>query len=243
MSGWIKLHRELLEWEWYDHAPTKTILIHLLLKANHKLSRYRGHDVPTGALVCGVNKLSEQTGLTISQVRTAIKNLKETGEIAIKVTNKFSIISMVKWSKYQSNDTQIANKPQTDSKQIATSKEYNNTTTVVRAREKISEIVGWKNDPSWFGDFSRMDQWAADGWDIDLDILPTISRLMAKKTGPPPKTLKYFEQAIADACAARLTPLPKGKNYETTNKPTATERNQAAKRQALAELGVEEAGC
>lgn len=125
MSGWIKVSREILEWEWYDHPPTKVLFLHLLLKANYKPTRYRGHDVPAGSLVAGVNSLAEKTGLTVSQVRTALRNLKRQ-EIAIKTTNKFSIISILKWSQYQADDNQTANKSQTDDTQIATSKEIKN---------------------------------------------------------------------------------------------------------------------
>lgn len=82
--------------------------------------------------------------------------------------------------------------------------------TVFELGEQIAELVGWKDDPNWFGDYSRLQVWLDTGHDFDLDILPTITRIMAKKTGPPPSTLKYFEKAIADAKAQRLKPMPEG---------------------------------
>ena len=135
MSGWIKLHRELLDWEWYDHTPTKVLYLHLLLKANHQPSRYRGHEIPMGAMVAGVSALSEQTGLSIKQVRTALSNLKKTGEAAIKTTNKFSIISVTKWGEYQSEGKQKANKGQSKGNQRATSKEGK--------KERKKEVLGY----------------------------------------------------------------------------------------------------
>ncbi len=137
MSGFIKLDRSILDWEWYDHAPTKILFFHLLLKANYKASKYRGLDIPVGALVAGVNALSEQTGLSVQQTRTALNNLKKTGEITTKATNKFSIITLNNWLKYQekkeeptnnkqTNNKQTTNKQQSNNIQSTTSKEINN---------------------------------------------------------------------------------------------------------------------
>jgi DNA-binding transcriptional regulator YhcF (GntR family) len=143
-KGFIKIDRSLLDWEWYDHVPTKVLFMHLLLKANWKPTRYRGHDVPTGSLVTGVNSLAEQTGLSVQQVRTAINNLKH-DEITIKATNKFSIISIVKWANYQSNNKQPTNKQQADNKPDitppTTSKELNNLIKLLNAgaREEVAQ--------------------------------------------------------------------------------------------------------
>ena len=40
MSGWIKIHRQILEWEWYSDTNTFRVFLHLLLKANHKEKKY-----------------------------------------------------------------------------------------------------------------------------------------------------------------------------------------------------------
>jgi len=127
MSGWIKLHRQFLEWEWYDDINVKTLFMHFLLKANYEAKKYRGYDILPGQVVVGVNALSKQTGLSVSQVRTAIDKLQMTNEIAIKPTNKFSIITITCWNEYQvdsnQNRDQTANGSQTDRNQIATPKE------------------------------------------------------------------------------------------------------------------------
>lgn len=122
MSTWIKLHRDINEWEWKTKPLTMALWIHLLANANYKPRRFQGHEIPVGSLVAGLHSLAEKTGLTVSQVRTALKHL-EKEEIAINTTNKFTIISIVKWHDYQTNDNQITNKSQANHKQIATSKE------------------------------------------------------------------------------------------------------------------------
>lgn len=75
----------------------------------------------------------------------------------------------------------------------------------------VLEAMGVRNDPNWHGDGGRVRAWLNDGADLELDILPTIERIMAKRNGQgPPRSLKYFDQAIADAKASRLNPLPPG---------------------------------
>jgi uncharacterized protein YdaU (DUF1376 family) len=76
--------------------------------------------------------------------------------------------------------------------------------------EKIAEIVGWKDDPNWMGNYSRLEPWMAAGCDFDQDILPTIRAVMQKRKGLKPKSLKYFEDAIAEAYATRTTPMKTG---------------------------------
>jgi len=53
-NGWIKIHRKLLDWEWYDEPNTFRLFLHLLLKANHKPRNYRGVIIETGQVVTGL---------------------------------------------------------------------------------------------------------------------------------------------------------------------------------------------
>lgn len=123
MSGFVKLHRSILEWEWYTDHNTCFLFMHLILTANYKPTKFQGKEIPAGSKVTGLNALAGQIPLTISQIRTSLKKLEGTGEIAIKKTNKFSIITIANWEKYQVDDKQIANKSHSNDKQIATSKE------------------------------------------------------------------------------------------------------------------------
>lgn len=103
-DGFIKLHRAILEWEWYDDPNTMRVFIHLLLNAQWEDSRYHGYEVPKGSLVIGRKKLAEELEITERAVRTALNHLKSTNEVTIKVTNQFSIVTIVNWAKYQGRD-------------------------------------------------------------------------------------------------------------------------------------------
>lgn len=101
----------------------------------------------------------------------------------------------------------------------------------LRAREPVPKIVSsesllahWPawlkiraalgvdpDDHRWVGRHGRVAQWLANGWDVDLDIIPTIlNRVAARaaKNKTPAHSLEFFEDAIADAYAGRLSPVP-----------------------------------
>jgi len=101
-DGFIKLHRSILDWEWFQDDKTFKVFLYLLLNANWEDSRFRGYEIPRGSLVIGYTALSKRLGISKQSVRTAISHLKSTGEITLKSTNKFSIVTIANWEKYQS---------------------------------------------------------------------------------------------------------------------------------------------
>ena len=139
--GWVKLHRQLLDWEWYSDANTSRVFFHLLLTVNYETKKWRGQTIERGSRIYGLEQLAAETGLTISKLRTAINNMKTSGEIANKTTSKGSVITILNYEKYQGIDKQIANESQTDSKQtlsqIATTKEDKK----IRNKEIKKELV------------------------------------------------------------------------------------------------------
>ena len=103
--GFIKLHRSILGWEWWQDEHTRSVFLWLLLNANWEDSRFQGQEVPKGSLVTSYNSIAQSLKISPRNVRTAIKHLKSTGEVTIKVTNHFSIISIANWEKYQCFET------------------------------------------------------------------------------------------------------------------------------------------
>jgi len=93
----------------------------------------------------------------------------------------------------------------------------------VAVGERIAASTGWDQSPSWFGDYGRVIVWLKAGWSPDLDILPTVERLMGnrrRRGQGPPRGLDYFEGAIAEAHANRTKPLPEGTAANGTHRPT-----------------------
>ena len=126
MSGWIKIHRKILEWEWYDDANTFRLFVHLLLKANHKDKNYKGQLVKVGSLLTGRELLSQQTGLSVRQVRTCLERLKSTNEVTIKSSKQGTIIEVVKYKNYQVMTNETTTCRPTNDQQTTTNKNVKN---------------------------------------------------------------------------------------------------------------------
>lgn len=131
-SNWIKLNRKILDWEWYFDINTKVLFLHLLLKASWEDNKYMGIEIKKGSLITGVNKLKAETHLSIQSIRTSLKKLQNTKEIVVKATNKFSMITIVNYEKYQKSE----NNQQTDNNQLTNNQQTTNY--YIRNKEDIS---------------------------------------------------------------------------------------------------------
>jgi len=136
-QGWIKIHRQILEWEWYDEPNTFRVFFHLLLKANHKEKNYRGVTIKIGQVMTGFDLLARETSLSVQKVRTALNRLKSTNEITIKSSSQGTIIQLVNYKKYQLATSEITNEQQTTNKRATTNKNVN--------KEKNEEIIDYLN--------------------------------------------------------------------------------------------------
>lgn len=140
--GYVKLWR-CIEDSGLVGQPTAFYLYsYLLLKATHKpKSVVVGGSVfnlEPGEAVIGRNKISEATGLSVRQVRTALELLKKLSLIASRTTNKCTVISIVNWDTYQGyqeqngqqidqqNGQQAASARPAPGQQAATIQEYKN---------------------------------------------------------------------------------------------------------------------
>lgn len=100
-DGFISLHRSLLDWEWYGNKNVRMLFIHLLMRVNWKNSKWQGVEIERGSIVTSIEKLAKETKMSVQEVRTALNKLKSTGEITCKSTNKFTLINVVNFKKFQ----------------------------------------------------------------------------------------------------------------------------------------------
>lgn len=147
MYGWIKIHRKILDWEWYSDSVTKDVFIHLLIVVNHKDKMWQGQRVKAGSTITSIKKLSHSLGFSLQQIRTALNKLEMTGEITKESTNKYTLISVVNYKFYQSSDCEnniennnqlnnvSINNQQTNNKQLTTNNNYNNDNNVNNEEE------------------------------------------------------------------------------------------------------------
>lgn len=161
LNGYIKLHRKLVDWEWYTDVNVKVVFLHLLLTANFKKNVYQGIEVLPGQTIVGTNALAVNTGLSRQQVRTALNKLVLTNEITIKSTNKFSLVTIENWSSYQfENETstnKLTNKSTNNQPHLKNDKKYKEdiSNKCVYMNNSIKEN-GQRENTHPFGEFSNV---------------------------------------------------------------------------------------
>lgn len=142
MSGWIKLHRQIVTSSKFADPDILRLWILCLTKAAHKDSiavidkreilltagqfitgRYALHH-DYNALLSPRKRISETT------LWSWLKRLENWGDLDIKTTNKYSVVTVLKWSDYQetltANEQQIDSRLTTDRQQIDTNKNVKN---------------------------------------------------------------------------------------------------------------------
>jgi hypothetical protein len=119
----------------------------------------------------------------------------------------------------------------TETEKLATREPEENTAACVRIGQKITDLMGVTNDPRWVGNWSTVSVWLAQGFDEELDILPTVVATVErfKKTGRKmPGSLKYFSNAIAENHKARqetgTSPVQPSRELITVKKGTPGHR-------------------
>ena len=152
-TGFILLFRQITEWEWYQNPNTFRLFVHCLLMANFTDGRFEGKDIKRGQFVTSLPSLSDQTRLSIRQVRVALDHLIMTGELTSKSYSKFRVITVVNYDKYQNNDRQIdsqmTDKRQADDSQVtAKRQQYNNNNK--ETKEEGNNIISLKRDRDKF---------------------------------------------------------------------------------------------
>lgn len=125
--GWVKLHRQFKDWEWYNKSEMVHLFIHCLIKANFKDSSFQGIECKKGSFITSLKHLSDETNISIQTIRTCLKKLQLTKEIDVKSTNKLTQITICNYDSYQqeSDETnkQLTNNQQTTNKQLTTIEE------------------------------------------------------------------------------------------------------------------------
>jgi len=127
--GWIRLWRKSLDKGWLRSHKLWALWTWALIKASHKdhVQIVGGQEVhlKPGQFVFGRRMAAEELGMSEREIRTRVAFLIKAGNLTIKATNKFSIISIVNWGTYQpepvSNDQQ--NDQQATSKRPQTRRE------------------------------------------------------------------------------------------------------------------------
>lgn len=131
MDGWLKLYRSILDSAVFQDAEILKVWIWLLCNV-----AFEQHDticygkvitLKPGQIATGRKKIAQCTDLNENKVYRALNALKSLGNIEIKATNKYSIITVVNWDKYQEeNGKRTTGEQQNNSRTTAEEQQGNN---------------------------------------------------------------------------------------------------------------------
>lgn len=158
MSGWIKLHRGIFD-HWIASDPDYLcVWLRMLTDANFedKKHLFNGSliEIKRGQIIFGLEAWSAKTGVTIAKLRRLLDILEKDKMINRQKTNKFSLISILNYTRYQDDDRQNASKSQAEDKQNATPKELKNirskeVNTLVDSDESTIDFISIQFDRFW----------------------------------------------------------------------------------------------
>ena len=139
MASWIKIFRELLQWEWFQKAEMVQLFIYLLLKANCVDKQWQGITIKRGQIATSNATMRQDLRLSEQQIRTCIKRLISTGEITYKSTNRYVIITICNYDKYQDGGNSIneQNNEQTNNQSTDEQRAINEQSTTTKEIKNI----------------------------------------------------------------------------------------------------------
>ncbi|WP_411002995.1 DnaD domain protein [Listeria monocytogenes] len=258
--GWIKLHRDLKEKPiWKSSTPEqKTILVTLLMMANHKENEWEWMGKPfkakPGEFVTSIKSITEECGKGISSqnVRTALKRFENYGFLTKESTKVNTLINIVNWGVYQESENkantltnnQLTNDSQTANKQLTTNK---NVRTKECNKNNNNSDLNFKDfwEQNGFGMMLPIEQekllaWADDfsgNREIVFKALEVTSEQGANKRNYAyvNKILRNWEErgfkTVADVNAAEEE--RRKQNEQKYNKPTFNKYNKQTKQEVL----------
>lgn len=177
-NGFIALYRSLLSWGWHADPATGWLFVNLLLMANWEDGEWQGKPIKRGQLVTGRKALAAQTGLSEQTVRTSLNRLKSTNEITIASTNKFSVITIVNYGKFQdvpemptsTLTSNLTNNQPAANQQLTTNEQEKQGEQGIKPRKRftppsVDEVAAYCRERGNVVDAQRfVDFYAASGW-------------------------------------------------------------------------------
>ena len=104
-DGWIALHRKIYNSSDFNNQLEVAVFLYLVAMASHKpvqvVYRKKKLTLKRGEISIADRDLAKKFNLSMQNIKTIIKNLKNSGNINQTLTKNLSIYSIVKYSKYQ----------------------------------------------------------------------------------------------------------------------------------------------
>lgn len=100
-GGYTFTYRKILDWGWFKDPPVAHFFEYCRCKAAYAPTYYMGKEIGIGEFMASLPEMSTETGLSIQQIRRAIKCLTSTGEIECDTTDGRHRVKVTKYAEYQ----------------------------------------------------------------------------------------------------------------------------------------------
>jgi hypothetical protein len=189
MQGWIKIHRQLQDKGYINKPAYVSLWVNLLLLANHKEKELLWNGsliiIKRGQLITGRKELSKLTGIPETTIERILKVFKNGHQIEQQTYNKYRLITILNWDKYQVVD----NKRTSNGHQMDTNK-----------NERMKEVLGETSSPQLEDKEKNMfnkygEEYTEGVVDYDGDgTLQEIKKPPTRKYPNAPAVRKLFEE-------------------------------------------------
>ena len=154
-NGFISISRTISKKGYYSDSEYIHLWVHVLLSANYESKEFLFNGkieiAKRGQFITGIKKLSRETGISKSKVERVLKVFESENQIKRQRTNKFSLITVINYDKFQDfekqNEKQVRSKREASEKQVRTTKQRNkdnkdNKTHMSRLLDFFNETCG-----------------------------------------------------------------------------------------------------
>lgn len=148
VTGWLKLHRKIKDWEFFTNPECVQLLVYLLCEADEE-----------GCITTTIEQICSDLHLTRQVVRDRLKKLCSTNTSTIKSTNKQTHITLCNFTSYNGEKNKVNQQTnqyfnQQEKENIPpippikeNNKEKYSSSTTMRAREEFIQAL--KGDRIW----------------------------------------------------------------------------------------------
>ena len=111
-QGFILIYRSILQKSFMQDTCYLSIWVHLLLLANHTERFVNGIKIERGSFLTSRKVLSTKTGIEESKIERILLYLENEQQIKQQKTNKYRIISIINYDRYQKSNNKLNNNKQ-----------------------------------------------------------------------------------------------------------------------------------
>ncbi len=151
---WVKIYDSILDWRWHHKPEYVSFMLHCLLKANPKPTKWETIELEKGQFVTSMKSMCESVGITERTYRTIVKNLTDCGFLTVKTTNKYSVVTICNYATYQHkkeeerqpNDNQPSDNSQAIDNQPSDNSQARDNQTTTDIEYKNKRITDFKEE-------------------------------------------------------------------------------------------------